>query len=134
MNLKKHFSILNDQVAAAKERLKQTIKGLPSSSDDIKLITPNCGIVSFSTIAKHKGILSPGYYLSHETKAKLIKLIDSKQSIETTMTAIEEILAHGGIKGDSKIAPNVLQALKEAWDDKGIQSNTPATTEEEKTS
>jgi len=131
--MKKEFQDHKDQIAAAKERLKQTIMNLPSSSDDIKLITPTCGIVSFSTIAKHKGILSPGYYLSHETKAKLIKLIDSKQSIETTMTAIEEILATGGIKGDSKIAPNVLQALKEAWDDKGIQGNTQNTTGKEKT-
>ena len=115
--MKKQFQDLKQQVADAKERLKQAIMNLPSSSDDIKLLSPNCGIVSFSTIAKNKGILSAGYYLTHETKAKLIKLIDSKQSIETTMTAIEDLLVSGGIKGGDKIAPNVLQALKHAWED-----------------
>lgn len=130
--MKKQFQALEDQIKAAKERLKQTIMNLPSSSDDIKLLSPNCGIVSFSAIAKNKGILSPGYYMANETKAKLVKFIDSKQSIEASMKAVEEILATGGIKGVSKIAPNVLKALKEAWYDNSNQSNNQNTTEEDK--
>ena len=116
--MKKQFQDLKDQITSAKEKLKQTIMGLPSSSDDIKLLSPNCGIVTLSTIAKNKGILSPGYYIAKETKAKLLKLIESKQSIETLMQAVEDILAKESIHGD-RIAPSILTALKDAWN-KGV--------------
>lgn len=131
--MKKQFQSLKDQVAAKKEELKQAIMNLPSSSNDIKLLSPNCGVISFSSIAKNKSILSPGYYLSHETKAKLTKLIDSKQSIDTMMQAIENILATEGIQGD-KIAPNILKALKEAWNGNSDQGVSSATTSKEETS
>jgi hypothetical protein len=77
--------------------------------------------VSSSLVARHGFNLSAGYWLAHETKAMLLKIIDSNQSIETTVKAIEGILTTGKVTYrdyTERLAPNVLQALKKAWEGK----------------
>jgi hypothetical protein len=117
--MKKEFQDIVDHAVIAKERLKEAIRNLPDSHDGVQMLSPNCGIVSLSTIAKHKGNLSAGYWLSHETKRMLLKIIDSNRSMETTIDTIEGILSTGKIRYQTyseTLAPNILKHLKTVWE------------------
>jgi len=119
--MKKQFQQITEQANAARERLKQIIRDLPDSADGVRMLGSRCGVVPFSLVAKHGFNLSAGYWLAHETKEMLLKIIDSNQTLETTVKAIEGILTTGKVtyrKHTEQIAPNVLQALKKAWEGK----------------
>ena len=118
--MKKNFESIAEQTAKARERLKNAIRALPDSADGIKMLGKNCGSVPFSLIAKNGFNLSAHYYLTHETKTVLLKLIDSNRPIEVLVKAIETILTTGKLQCSGyveTIAPNVLEALKKAWED-----------------
>ena len=120
--MKKNFEDIEAQTSVARERLKDAIRKLPDSATGVKMLAPNCGTVSFSEIAKHGFNLSPHYYLSRETKKVLLNLIDSNRTITSLVKAVEAVLSTGKLKcaGYTEIiAPNVLEALKEAWNGKG---------------
>ena len=114
--MKKNFQFIAEQATLARERLKKAIQELPDSADGVKMLGKHCCTVSFSLVAQHGGNLSPGYWLARETKTQLITLIDSNRSVESTVNAIEAVLALGKLKDGSKIPPNVLNALKKAWE------------------
>lgn len=117
--MKKNFQELETQTSLARERLKNAIRALPDSADGVKMLGPNCGTVPFSLIAKHGFNLSAHYYLTHETKKVLINLIDSNRTIESLVKAVEAVLSTGKVKCTGyteTIAPNVLEALKKAWE------------------
>ena len=117
--MKKNFQELEAQTSLARERLKNAIRALPDSADGVKMLGTNCGTVSFSHIASHGGNLSAHYYLTRETKKVLLNLIDSNRTVESLVTAIETVLTTGKLKctGYTEIiAPNVLEALKAAWE------------------
>lgn len=117
--MKKEFQAIVDQAVIAKERLKEAIRNLPDSHDGVQMLSHNCGTVSLSTIAKHEGNLSARYWLSHETKNMLLKIIDSNRSMETTIATIEDILSTGRIRYHTyseTLAPNILNHLKTAWE------------------
>lgn len=114
--MKKQFQQVATQTEAARERLKQAIKALPDSADGVKMLAPNCCTVSISQVAQHGFNMSPRYWLTQETKTQLIALVDSSRTIESMVNAIEAVLITGKLKDGSKIPPNVLQALKGAWE------------------
>ena len=114
--MKSDFEGIALQAAQARDRLKNAIKALPDSADGVKMLAPKCCVVSSSLIAKHGFNLSPRYWLTHETKTQLITLIDSNRSVESTVNAIEAVLTTGKLKDGSTIPPNVLVALKAAWE------------------
>jgi hypothetical protein len=117
--MKKQFQDITNQVSEAKARLVQAIRDLPDSAGGVKMLTPNCCTVSSSQIAQHGFNLSPRYWLTHETKTQLIALVDSSRTIESTVNAVEAVLTTGKLKDGSKIPPNVLEALKKAWEGYG---------------
>jgi hypothetical protein len=117
--MKKNFEDIAAQTSLARDRLKNAIRALPDSADSVKMLGKNCGIVSFSHIAKHGFNLSANYYLSRETKKVLLKLIDSNRTVDSLVNAIETVLTTGKLKCigyTETIAPNVLEALKAAWE------------------
>jgi hypothetical protein len=114
--MKKDFQDIAEQAALARRRLKNAINSLPDSADGVKMLAPNCCTVSSSMIAQHGFNLSPRYWLTHETKTQLIALIDSNGTVESTVNAVEAVLTTGKLKDGSKIPPNVLEALKAAWE------------------
>jgi hypothetical protein len=117
--MKKEFQAIVDHAVVAKERLKEAIRNLPDSEEGVKMLSPNCGIVSFSLIGKHNGNLSAGYWLAHETKKMLLKIIDSNRSMETTIATIEDILSTGRIRYNTyseTLTPNILKHLKSVWE------------------
>ena len=114
--MKKNFQFIAEQAGLARERLKKAIQELPDSADGVKMLGKNCCTVSSSLVTQHGSNLSPRYWLTHETKNQLIALIDSNRSVESTVNAIEAVLTTGKLKDGSKIPPNVLDALKKAWE------------------
>lgn len=125
--MKREINALQTQITAAKERLKALIRGLPDEAEGVQsYVSPsseklvarlkNCCTVPFSVIGKNKGILSPAYYLSHESKRALLETIESNRSLETLISTMESVIETGHLKDGTKIAPNVLKALKEAWE------------------
>ena len=113
--MKNEFNKLCEQARAAKERLKQKILSLPDSAEGVTMLSKNCCTVPFSFMSSGKS-WSPSYWLTKETKNELISMIDSNRSIDTVITSIEAVLASGKLKDGSKLNPNVLTALKEAWE------------------
>jgi hypothetical protein len=67
-------------------------------------------------IGKHGGNLSPRYWLTRELKTQLIDLVESSRGIDSLITNIETVLNAGKLKDGSKVPPNVLDALKKAWE------------------
>jgi hypothetical protein len=117
--MKKNFQAIADQTALARDRLKNAIRALPDSADGVRMLAPNCGVVSSSLIARHGFNLSAHYYLTHETKRVLLGLIDSNRTVDSLVNAIEAVLTTGKVKCigyTETIAPNVLEALKKAWE------------------
>jgi hypothetical protein len=117
--MKKDFQDIAEQAALARRRLKNAITALPDSADGVKMLGKNCGSVPFSMIAKHRGNLSAHYYLTHETKRVLLELVDSNRTEDSLVNAIEAVLSTGKLKCigyTETIAPNVLEALKAAWE------------------
>jgi len=117
--MKKHFQELEDQTSLARERLKNAIRALPDSADGVKMLGKNCGSVPSSMIASHGFNLSPHYYLTLETKRVLLNLIDSNRTVMSLINAVETVLNTGKLKCSGyteTIAPNVLEALKKAWE------------------
>ena len=115
--MKKSFQAITEETTKARDRLKKAIRELPDSADGVKMLGRNCCTVSSSLIAQHENNLSPRYWLTRDTKTQLIALIDSNRATESTINAIEAILTTGKLKDGSKIPPNVLTALKKAWEE-----------------
>lgn len=114
--LKDDYNAAATQVLIAKEKLKAAIRALPDSAEGVTKLSNNCCTVSFSQLSVGKQghtLWSPNYWLTHETKDQLIKLVDTSKDIKK---ALEEIFEKGHLKDYTKIPPNVLAALKVAWE------------------
>lgn len=114
--LKDYYNIAATQVFLSKERIKAAIRTLPDSAEGVTKLSNNCCTVSFSqlTVGKYgHTVLDPSYWLTRETKDQLIKMVDTSKDIGKD---IKEILEKGHLKDYTKIPPNVLAALKTAWE------------------
>ena len=83
------------------------------------MLGKNCGVVPFSTIARNGFNLSAHFYITMETKKVLLKTLESNRSVDSTVSFIEDVLVTGKLKCGGyteTIAPNVLEALKKAWE------------------
>ena|SRR4030042_2812284 len=107
-------SITKD-IANIRESLINFIKGLPEANTGFKTINPNCGVVSFSTIQKNNGILSPQYYLNSTVKDELIKVIKSTK-IESLEDRINNIILSEKI-GIFQLNPEFIEQLKRIWNE-----------------
>lgn len=117
--MKTKFQNLKEQVEKACSKLKQAITELPDAEDGVTMVGKNCFTISLSTIAKHKGILDPSYYLSIETKKALIEAIESKRNPESIINFITKALSESSfIHNGSKIiiSPKVAEKLKQVWE------------------
>jgi hypothetical protein len=117
--MKTKFQKLKKQVDTACSRLKQAITELPNAEDGVTMLSKNCFTVSLSTIAKNGGNLSPGYYLSIETKECLIAAIESRKNPESIINFINETLSTSQFthKGNRiTISPKVAASLKQVWE------------------
>ena len=95
---------------------EQAIKNLPDSAEGVQMRGPNCGTVPISLIAQHGSNMSPRYWLTRETKSQLLNLIENSRGVESLITAMEAILATGELKDGTKLAPNVIEALRKGWE------------------
>lgn len=112
---------LETRVTGLKEQLKALVKSLPTITGVTRLnANPRCGVVSSSTITKHGGILSAGYYLNAEMDEDLVRIIDATP-MEKLGSVIESILTKGSFPlkrgGNGRIHPEALEALRKSWDD-----------------
>jgi hypothetical protein len=117
--MKTKFQDIAVETSLARDRLKNAIRALPDSADGVKMLGKNCGTVSLSTMLRNGFNMSAHYYLSHETKKVLLELVDSNRTVESLVNAIEAVLTTGKLKCGGyteTIAPNVLEALKKAWE------------------
>ena len=114
--MRKAFQKIVDETQAARDRLKAAIKALPESAEGVRLLSKNCGVVPFSLIASHGLRLDPKYWLARETKAELLQLVDSKRTTETLVGTLQEIVNTGRLPNGTQIPPNIIIALKEAWE------------------
>jgi hypothetical protein len=117
--MKKDFQVISSQFSEARTRLARAIRDLPDSAGGIKMLGKNCGIVPFSMIASHGFNLNAHYYITMETKRVLLETLEANRSVDSTVAFIEGILATGKLKCKGyveTIAPNVLEALKKAWE------------------
>lgn len=114
--MKKAFQKIVDETQAAKNRLKEAIRTLPESAEGVRLLSTNCGVVPFSLTASHGARLDPKYWLTRETKTELLSVVDSKRTVETLVSALQEIISTGKMPSGSAVPPNVITSLKEAWE------------------
>jgi hypothetical protein len=114
--MKKQIQDIASQYQQARARLIEAIRNLPDSADGVKMLGKNCCTVSMSLIAQHGFNWSPCYWLTRETKAELIELVEKNRSIESLITAIEAVLATRKLKDGTKLPPNVVEALRKAWE------------------
>ena len=116
--MKTRFEQMSKEMAAARDRLRETIQNLPDSAEGVTMLGSNCCSVPFSLIASRGFNLFPLYWLTKDTKAQLLALIDSNKSADSIMASIDSILKTGKLKGTpaTTIPPNVLAALKAAWE------------------
>lgn len=113
--MKKQLTDIAAQYEQARLRLKGAISKLPDSAEGVKMLGHGCASVPLSLIGQHGFNLSPCYWLTRETKAQLIELVDKNRSIEALITAIEGVLVTGKLRDGTKLPPNIVGALKTAW-------------------
>lgn len=115
-----NFNNIRKQISEFRERLSAFIDTLPVHTEGVTPLNKEgtCGIVSFSTIAKNKGILSPHYYLNSTAKEALHRIIKSTR-LESLDKVIEEIIQTGRIPGRQtmRVNPEFIAKLKEMWED-----------------
>lgn len=114
--MKQDFINISDHYEQARNRLITTIQGFPEAADNVKMLGPNCCSVPLSMIGKHGGNLSPRYWLTRELKTQLITLVKDSRGIDSLITNVETVLSTGKLREGSKVPPNVLTALKKAWE------------------
>jgi len=117
--MKQQFQQMSIEMAQARARLKELISSLPDSAEGVTPLGSNCCSVPFSLLAKHGGNLSARYWLTKESKDALFSILNSNKSADSMMKTIEDVLATGVIKqpaGTLTLPPNVIKALKEAWE------------------
>jgi hypothetical protein len=115
-SLKDYYDKISTNMLIAIVRLKTAIRTLPDSAEGVTKLSNNCCTVSFSQLSVGKyghTMLNPSYWLTRETKDQLIKMVDTSKDIGKD---IKEILEKGHLKDYTKIPPNVLAALKTAWE------------------
>ena len=100
-----NFNDIREQISTFRERLIEYIDELPTHAEGVTPLGKkgNCGIVSFSTVAKH-GILSADFYLNHTAKDEL-KHIIKVTKLENLDKVIEKIIA--------KLQKEILNKSKE---------------------
>lgn len=114
MSAKNECRIANIKMYLAKRRLKQAIRQFPDTAEGATRLNKNCCVVSFSTIAGSRGFnLSPSYWMSQDTKDRLVKLVNTSRDLKK---AIETILQTGCMKDGTELAPTILTALRNAWE------------------
>ena len=114
------FNDIRDQISALRERLITFIDSLPDVNDGVTPLNKKgtCGVVSFSTIQKNHGILCPGYYLNHNAKKELRRLITNTK-LESLDRVIEKIIQTARVPSVSSrplyVNPEFTAKLKEMW-------------------
>lgn len=125
--MKKEFEDIAAQNLAARTKLAKIIHELYAKvlEDDegIKVINTKCGMVPISLISKHQGNISPSYWLPKEVKTMFLNILsENNRHIGNPTKLIEvmdNIVATGIItykNHTQTIKPNILKALKEAWE------------------
>ena len=114
--MKKELRLAEAQYRLAKLRLRKIIEALPDTAEGVKKINENCALVPFSVTKTPGSLLCPRYYLTGATKRELMKILSANKSPEATRKTIEGILATGHLPDYTKIPPNFLKALKQAWE------------------
>jgi len=116
--MKKELNHLAENIKEIKTQLITMISNLPDATPGVKMLSKNCAIVSFSTIAANRGILSPSYYINAENKKVLIERIE-RSNVENLRKLIEDIIDKGTINDTSgqttRVSPEFVKALKEKW-------------------
>jgi hypothetical protein len=114
--LKTEVDNITTQVEALKQKLINFIEGLPDANC-FKRLGPNYGTITFGDIQKHRGILSPSYYLSFDVKKYLIRTIKNK-SITELNSFIDGLIAEQSYENKEHtepIRPDIIQKIKELW-------------------
>jgi len=124
MNLKN----IRKQISEFREELSAFIDTLPDGADGVQFLDKEkkCAQVSFSTIAKHGGILSAGHYLNRTAKDEMKRIIKVTK-LENLDTVIEKIIQTGSIPASSgspvKANPQFIAKLKEMWEGERNEKN-----------
>lgn len=113
--MKKTIQSIAAQYEEARARLLEAISNLPDSAEGVTMLGRGCASVPFSLIAQ-TGNLSARYWITRETKAELTRLVENSKGIESLVKAIEAVLITGKLKDGTKMPPNVIEALKKAWE------------------
>jgi len=114
--MKQTFNSICKQATEAKERLKQAILSLPDAAGGVKMLGKGCCSVPLSLINKHGGNMSPSFWLTKETKAELLRMLDSNRSLDNLVKNVEDVLTYGRTKDGAWIPQNVQAALRAAWE------------------
>lgn len=113
--MKKTIQSLAAQYEEARARLLEAISKLPDSAEGVTMLGRGCASVPFSLIAQ-TGNFSARYWLTREAKAELTRLVESNVKVESLVKAIDKVLTTGKLKDGTKVPPNVIEALKKAWE------------------
>jgi hypothetical protein len=114
---------IKTQVSELKGKLKEYILSLPDMVEGVHPISNNSCIISFSVLIKNQGIMTPAYYMNHETKKAILAMID-KTSIENLNKKIETLVSTGKLPvgyssrfGHQAVTlnPAFVEKVKELW-------------------
>lgn len=113
--MKKVIQSITAQYGEARARLLEAISKLPDSAEGVTMLGRGCASVPFSLIGK-TGNLSARYWITREVKAELTRLVERNVKVESLVKAVDAVLTTGKLKDGTKVPPNVIEALKKAWE------------------
>ena len=112
-----NFNEIRNQISTFRERLIEFIDTIPSHAEGVTPLGTkgNCGIVNFSTLAKHK-VMCADYYLNFTAKEEL-RHICKVTKLENFDKVIETLIQTGRIPYKPiKMNPAFIARLRDMWE------------------